>query len=125
MKEESTSTSTATAKSKAKAKAKAKSDAAKARRRTKMPEEEQKRRNCESAKRSRLKRMAQLEGAKKRVAELEQENQAWRQKFAQIREWGYNMAVHLATSHHNCSCSAHQNRAQLEQMLTSPMCLPR
>jgi hypothetical protein len=90
------------------------------RKRSKMPEAEQKRRNCESAKRSRLKKMAALAEAQARVANLEEENKVWRGKFEKMREWSIKMAIHFASHHKNCSCTSKASQTELENILASP-----
>jgi len=91
------------------------------RKRTKMPEAEQRRRNCELAKRSRLKKMQQLEHAIKRMQELEAENKVWRTKFADMREWGFNLMMHFSSHHPDCSCTNTSSQQKLKEILAPPI----
>jgi len=119
--------SVSTKKASRKAKAPRDSDSSKPARktkRTKMPVEEQKRRNCESAKRSRIKKQMALQAATARAEEAEKQNKLLRERFEKIRDWGYKMGMHLAT-HKDCKdCTVLRQQQQLEQLLSSPVGSP-
>ena len=85
-----------------------------------MTEAEQKQRNCESAKRSRLKKQQELEDAKELALRLQEENNAWRSKFAQVRQWSFDMAVHRSLHHKDCECSSAAWCDAVEAVLASP-----
>lgn len=89
-----------------------------------MPEDEQKRRNCESAKRSRLKKMQELAIASARVEQLEAENRTLLAKLAECREWGCQMALHVASRHAGCSCASHASHQKLEKIMAAPAQAP-
>lgn len=93
------------------------------RKRSKMPEDEQKRRNCESAKRSRIKKMLQLQAAVERADRLEEENKSLRERFEAVRNLAFRLTMHVA-SHKNCSgCTALQAHEDID-LLTTPTSTP-
>jgi hypothetical protein len=93
--------------------------------RQKMPIAEQKRRNCESAKRSRIKKQIALQQATQRADLAEQQNRLLRERFDALRNWAYKMGVHLA-AHKDCKdCALLRQQQQLEQLLTSPVTSPQ
>lgn len=95
-----------------------------AKKRKKMPVEEQKRRNCESAKRSRIKKQIALQQATLRAEKAEEANRLLLERFDALRNWGYKMGVHLA-AHKDCKdCSLLRQQQQLEQLLSSPVNSP-
>eukprot|EP00750_Incisomonas_marina_P001793 INCI11665.1.p1 GENE.INCI11665.1~~INCI11665.1.p1 ORF type:complete len:268 (-),score=48.66 INCI11665.1:278-1081(-) len=96
---------------------KASAGAGSARKRSKMPEAEQKRRNCESAKRSRLKKMRELEVARKERDAFKQKMETVRKKSAEALDISYKLNLHLVTHHKGCQCC--ELAARLQEILHS------
>lgn len=89
----------------------------KSKKRTRMPREEQKRRNRASAKRSRLRRLNEMQVAKDEAHFLRKQNHHLKHRLQQLGAWAVTISDHLKAQHPDCVCASHKAQTVLNTIV--------